>query len=106
MSDRQKTETEGGVAVAEKTKTQPPPMYKVLLLNDDFTPMDFVIHVLKKFFNKTNDESVAVMLQVHNNGSGIAGVFQYEVAEMKVHQVNKYARANDHPLKCVLEKDE
>ena len=97
--------TQSGVTVKERTKTQPPPMYSVLLLNDDYTPMDFVVHVLKKFFNRSDDEAVSIMLQVHNKGSGVAGVYQYEIAEMKSQQVNKYAKANEHPLKSVLEKE-
>ena len=105
MSDKNKTSGKSGVAIAERTKTQPPPMYKVLLLNDDFTPMDFVVHVLKKFFNKTNDDAVQVMLQVHNKGAGIAGVYPLEIAEMKTTEVNKYSKTNEHPLKCILEKE-
>ena len=88
-----------------KSKTQRPSMYKVLLLNDDYTPMDFVIQVLKNFFRKDDKEATEIMLQVHNKGSGLAGVFSFEVAETKVFQVNNFSRKNKHPLKCVMEKD-
>lgn len=88
-----------------KAKTEIPSLYRVILLNDDFTPMDFVVHVLKAFFDKTDVESVEIMLSVHHKGFGIAGVYQFDIAETKVFQVNQYARKNEHPLKCVLEKD-
>src|SRR5437762_1295077 len=91
------TETE------EKLKT--PSMYKVLLLNDDYTPMEFVVHILKKFFHKDDVTAQEIMLRVHHQGFGIAGVFTYEVAETKMNQVNGYAQKNHHPLKCQLEKE-
>lgn len=97
------TQEQTGLGIREKL--QPPSMYKVILLNDDYTPMDFVIHVLKKFFNKTEAEAYDIMIQVHTQGSGVAGVFSYEIAEMKSAQVNMYARKNEHPLKSVIEKD-
>jgi ATP-dependent Clp protease adaptor protein ClpS len=80
-----------------------PKVYKVLLLNDDFTPMEFVIGVLKRFFAKSDDESTRIMLDVHQKGSGVAGVYSLESAEMKVMQVNQFARQNQHPLKSTLE---
>ncbi|MCB9026079.1 MAG: ATP-dependent Clp protease adapter ClpS [Bdellovibrionaceae bacterium] len=86
------------------SKTQRPPLYKVLILNDDYTPMDFVIHVLKKFFKKGETEAAEIMLHVHNRGSGLAGIYTYEIAETKVFQTNEYSRKNQHPLKCTLEK--
>lgn len=89
--------------VREKVKL--PSMYRVILLNDDFTPMDFVVHVLKKFFMKTDLEANDVMLKVHNEGRGIAGTYTYEIAEMKVDQVNAYSKRSRHPLKTVLEED-
>lgn len=87
-----------------KSRTKTPPMYRVILMNDDFTPMDFVIHVLQKFFQKGIEEATRIMLQVHTQGAGICGTFSYEIAETKVYQVNQYSRQNHHPLKCVMEK--
>ena len=77
----------------------------MILLNDDFTPMDFVVHILKTFFNKSDVEAVEIMLHVHHKGFGVAGVYQYDIAETKTYQVNQYSRKQDHPLKCVLEKE-
>ena len=91
--------------VRAKPKLQEPPQYKVILLNDDFTPMDFVIHVLGKFFAKAGEEATRIMLQVHHQGSGVAGIFSHEIAETKTYLVNDYARKNKHPLKCVMEKE-
>lgn len=94
----------------EKTKsaphTQTPPMYRVLLMNDDFTPMDFVIHILQKFFNKQAEEATKIMLEVHHKGAGICGTFSHEIAETKVHLVNTYSKQNRFPLKCTMEKTE
>ncbi|USN47617.1 MAG: ATP-dependent Clp protease adapter ClpS [Pseudobdellovibrionaceae bacterium] len=87
-----------------KTRSREPSLYKVVILNDDFTPMDFVVHVLEKFFRKTPPEATEIMLAVHNKGAGVAGVFSYELAETKVYQVNDYSRRNQHPLKCIMEK--
>ncbi|MSP51251.1 MAG: ATP-dependent Clp protease adapter ClpS [Alphaproteobacteria bacterium] len=96
-----------GVGVVTKTevKTKKPSLYKVLLLNDDYTPMEFVVHVLERFFNKTRDEATRIMLHVHQKGVGICGVFTYEVAETKVTQVIDFARQDQHPLQCTMEKD-
>jgi ATP-dependent Clp protease adaptor protein ClpS len=94
-----------GVMLKTRTKTRKPAMYKVLLLNDDFTPMEFVIHVLERFFSKTKDEATEIMLHVHRRGVGLCGVFTYEVAETKVMQVMDFARANEQPLQCTMEKE-
>ena len=80
-------------------------MYKVLMLNDDYTPMEFVVHVLERFFQKTREESTRIMLHVHRRGVGVCGVFTYEVAETKVTQVMDLARQNQHPLQCTIEKE-
>lgn len=93
------------VVVRPRTRTRKPSMYKVLMLNDDYTPMEFVVHVLERFFAKTRDEATAIMLQVHQRGVGVCGVFTYEVAESKVTQVMDLARQNQHPLQCTIEKD-
>ena len=82
-----------------------PKMYKVILLNDDFTPMDFVILVLRRFFAKTDEQATAIMLDVHKKGAGLAGVFTLEMSEMKTMQVNQFSRLNQHPLKCTLEAE-
>lgn len=94
-----------GTATKTRTKTKKPSMYKVLMLNDDYTPMEFVVMVIEQFFSKSHDEAIQVMLHVHQKGVGICGVFTYEVAETKVTQVMDYARKNEHPLQCTLEKD-
>lgn len=94
-----------GIATKTRTKTKKPSMYKVLMLNDDYTPMEFVVMVIEQFFSKTHDEAVQIMLHVHQKGVGICGVFTYEVAETKVTQVMDYARKNQHPLQCTLEKE-
>jgi ATP-dependent Clp protease adaptor protein ClpS len=94
------------VLVAEpKTRTARPPFYKVLLLNDDFTPMDFVVLILKQVFHKPHEDSIRIMLEVHNSGAGTCGVFTRDVAETKVDQVVAIARRNEHPLQCVMEKE-
>lgn len=94
-----------GVVVKAKPKTKKPSMYKVLMLNDDYTPMEFVVHVLERFFNKGQEAATVIMLHVHQKGVGICGVFTYEVAETKVNQVMEFARKHHHPLQCTLEKD-
>jgi len=95
-----------GTAVITKTKprTKRPNLYRVLLLNDDYTPMEFVVLVLERFFNKSRDAATRIMLHVHQNGVGECGVFTYEVAETKVTQVMDFARKHQHPLQCVMEK--
>ncbi len=93
-----------GLALEEaKPKLKKPPLYKVVLLNDDYTPMDFVVNVLELFFGKPRDQATRIMLQVHTQGKGVCGVFSREIAETKVHQVNTFARENQHPLMCTLE---
>ena len=93
-----------GVAVKTAPKTQKPSLYKVLMLNDDYTPMEFVVMVLQRFFNMDIERATQVMLHVHQQGVGVCGVFSYEVAETKVNQVMDAARQNQHPLQCTLEK--
>lgn len=94
-----------GLMLKSKPKTRKPAMYKVFLLNDDFTPMEFVVHVLERFFSKNKDEATEIMLHVHRRGLGLCGVFTYEVAETKVMQVMDFARANEQPLQCTMEKE-
>ena len=94
-----------GVGTQTKTRTKKPSLYRVLLLNDDYTPMEFVIYVLERFFNKSRDEATTIMLHVHQHGVGVCGVFTYEVAETKVAQVLDLARRNEHPLQCTMEKE-
>lgn len=89
----------------EKPEIKEPSFYKVILLNDDFTPMDFVTHVLQKFFHKSPEEAQKVMLDVHKSGQGIAGVYSFEVAETKVFLTNNLAKQNKYPLKCIMEKE-
>lgn len=93
-----------GVATRTRPKTKKPSLYRVLLLNDDFTPMEFVVHVLERFFSKTQEEATQIMLHVHHNGVGECGVYTYEVAETKVTQVMDFAQKHQHPLQCVMEK--
>lgn len=95
----------GDVAVKPRAKTKRPSMYKVLLLNDDYTPMEFVVHVLQRFFGIDHQLAVEIMLTVHNQGVAVVGVFTYEVAETKVAQVMDYARRHEHPLQCAMEKE-
>jgi ATP-dependent Clp protease adaptor protein ClpS len=92
-----------GTKTLERTKK--PAQYRVYLLNDDYTPMEFVVHVLERFFQKSREEATTIMLHVHQNGVGLCGVFTYEVAETKVAQVLDLARQNEHPLQCTMEKD-
>ena len=92
-----------GIAIADETKLEPPKMYKILIHNDDYTTMEFVIHVLMKFFNKNYDESHGIMLKVHHDGIGLCGIFTYEVAESKSAKVNRYSRGKGHPLKSSIE---
>jgi ATP-dependent Clp protease adaptor protein ClpS len=94
-----------GLVTKTRPKTKKPSLYKVLLLNDDYTPMEFVIHVLEKYFAKGREEATRIMLHVHQKGVGVCGVFTYEVAETKVTQVMDLARQNGHPLQCTMEKE-
>ncbi len=103
--DSDRDDVEIGVVVRSKPKTRKPAMYKVLMLNDDYTPMEFVVYVLERFFQKNREEATDIMLNVHRKGVGVCGVFTYEVAETKVSQVMDLARQNQHPLQCTIEKD-
>lgn len=107
--DRRRGDDDGGSGTGVITKTKPktkkPSLYKVLLLNDDYTPMEFVVHVLERFFNKGRDEATVIMLHVHQHGVGICGLYTYEVAETKVTQVMDFARQHQHPLQCTMEKE-
>ena len=94
-----------GVAVQTKTRTKRPPMYKVLLLNDDFTPMEFVVMILERFFGMNHAQAFELMLTVHKKGLAVVGVFAYEIAETKVTQVMEMARQHQHPLQCTMEKE-
>lgn len=97
---------EDALSTKVKVKTKKPPMYKVLLLNDDFTPMEFVVYVLERVFRRTHIEAQDIMLKVHTDGVGIAGVYTYEIAETKVDQVMSLARKNEHPLQCTMERED
>ncbi len=108
MSDTDKRNNDGtntGVVVKTRPKTRKPAMYKVLMLNDDYTPMEFVVHVLERFFQKSREEATRIMLHVHRRGVGVCGIYTYEVAETKVTQVMDLARQNQHPLQCTIEKE-
>lgn len=107
MSDDNKNDSEDETGVATKTrpKTQRPPMYKVMLLNDDYTPMEFVVHILERFFGMNHAQAFEIMLTVHKKGLAVVGVFSFEVAETKVAQVMDFARRHQHPLQCTMEKD-
>ena len=106
-SDGDRNEDEGtglGLATKTRTRTKTPSPYKVLMLNDDYTPMEFVVHVLQRIFKMGIEDATRVMLHVHQRGVGVCGVYPYEVAETKVNQVMDCARENQHPLQCTLEK--
>jgi ATP-dependent Clp protease adaptor protein ClpS len=106
--DRKRRGDSGGPGTAVITKTKPltkrPSLYRVLILNDDYTPMEFVVHVLERFFNKDHETATRIMLHVHHHGIGECGIYTYEVAETKVTQVMDFARKHQHPLQCVMEK--
>ena len=105
MANKHEREHEHGVAVeTSKPELARPPLYSVMVLNDDYTPMDFVVEVLMRFFNMNLEKATQVMLHVHTRGRGVCGVFTREIAESKVAQVNEYARMNQHPLLCTMEK--
>ena len=103
--DGSATESDGLTITRAKPQTEKPSLYRVILLNDDFTPMDFVLLVLKKFFMKSDGEATRIMMQVHTEGAGLAGVYTFEVAETKVYTVNEFSRRHKHPLKCIMEKE-
>jgi ATP-dependent Clp protease adaptor protein ClpS len=105
MGPRRGDDLETGVVTKTRPKTKKPSMYRVLLLNDDYTPMEFVVEILEVVFKKSRDDAVMIMLHVHQHGVGVCGVFTYEVAETKVAQVLDAARRNQHPLQCTMEKE-
>lgn len=94
----------GLVLETDRPKLKPPPLYKVILLNDDYTPMDFVVHVLEQFFAMDHEKATRIMLNVHTKGKGVCGTYTHDVAETKTMQVNEYARTHDHPLLCTMEE--
>ena len=100
-----KDDVEGNIKLAVKPKTKIPPLYRVLMMNDDYTPMEFVIEVLEKFFQKNREEATQIMLHVHQRGVGVCGVYAYDLAETKAMQVMNYARKYEHPLQVQLEKE-
>ena len=102
MSEENKT-ISTGIATKEKTEVQKPKLYKVILLNDDYTPMEYVVQLLRIIFKKSEDEAVNIMLMVHKKGSGICGIFTKEVAETKSNQINNFAKQNEHPLVSDIE---
>lgn len=97
--------SEAAILAEEKVKQKPPPLYKILLLNDDFTPMEFVIEVLKLFFSMNQEQATQIMLKVHTEGVGVCGVYPSDIASTKVRQVVEFARKNQHPLRCVMEEN-
>ena len=103
-ADSDDDDAQVGVATKTRAKPKKPSQYKVLMLNDDYTPMEFVVMVLKRFFGMDLEQATRVMLHVHQKGVGVCGIFPYEVAETKVNQVMDFARQNQHPLQCTLEK--
>jgi ATP-dependent Clp protease adaptor protein ClpS len=103
--ERRRSGGDVGVKTETKTRTKRPSLYKVLLLNDDYTPMEFVVYVLQRFFNKGQEPAVDIMLTVHNKGLAVVGVYPFEIAETKVTQVMDCARSNQHPLQCTMEKE-
>ena len=106
MSDRSEDDDDTSLLTATKPKTKRPPLYKVLLLNDDFTPMEFVVHVLERFFGLNHAQAFEIMLTVHKKGVAVVGVFSHEIAETKGAQVMDFARRHQHPLQCTMEKEE
>ncbi len=105
MVTRKQARDESEVLAPQKSRAKPPPLFKVLLLNDDFTPMDFVVVVLEKFFGMGREQATVVMLKVHREGKGLCGVFPRDVAATKVEQVSAFARQHQHPLACVMEEN-
>lgn len=106
MADRPEDDGDTSLLTKTKPKTKRPPMYKVLLLNDDFTPMEFVVLVLERFFGINHAQAVEIMLVVHKKGVAVVGVFSHEIAETKVTQVMDFARRHQHPLQCTMEKED
>jgi ATP-dependent Clp protease adaptor protein ClpS len=105
MSDKLTQQNDGLVVQEARPQLKKPPLYKVILLNDDYTPMEFVVRVLERYFHKSREEATRIMLQVHQKGMGICGVFTREVAETKVRQVMLYAAESQHPLQCSMEPE-
>ncbi|MCY4192467.1 MAG: ATP-dependent Clp protease adapter ClpS [Rhodospirillaceae bacterium] len=106
MSDKEHDDDgQTGVIVRSRARVKKPSLYKVLMLNDDYTPMEFVVHVLERYFSKNREEATRIMLHVHQRGVGICGVYTYEIAETKVNQTMDLARKHQHPLQCTLEKE-
>ncbi len=105
MTDTERNEDYALVVEEASPKVKRPPMYRVVLLNDDFTPMDFVVDVLENIFGKDRTRAVRIMLEVHTKGKGVCGVYTFEIAETKVAQVNGYSRQHQHPLLCTMEED-
>jgi len=99
-------DNETGLGTKTKVKTKKPSLYRVVILNDDYTPMEFVVFILERIFNKGSEEAYKIMLHVHNHGVGVCGIFTYEVAETKVAQVLELARRNEHPLQCDMERED
>jgi len=104
MSNHDRDADEGTSVETSKPEVKRPPLYKVILLNDDYTPMEFVVHVLEHFFRMNREQATQVMLHVHTRGKGVCGVYSVDVAETKVNQVNQYAREHQHPLLCSMEE--
>lgn len=105
MTERTDNNHDDDLALQEaKPKVKRPPEYKVMLLNDDFTPMEFVVHILENFFSMNREKATQIMLHVHTRGMGVCGIFPRDIAETKVELVNSYSRENRHPLKCVMEE--
>jgi ATP-dependent Clp protease adaptor protein ClpS len=105
MSDKNKPKEDGSVLTKERQKTRTPRMYKVVLHNDDYSPMEFVVAILEQIFHLTREDATNVMLEVHQKGVGIAGLYTYEAAETKVEQVMTAAKVHEHPLQCTMEPD-
>lgn len=105
LSNQDDSDADTAVVMKTKPKTKKPPMYKVLLLNDDYTPMEFVVHVLERFFAINHQTSIEIMMTVHKKGAAVVGVFSHDIAETKVTQVMDLARKNEHPLQCTMEKE-
>ena len=105
MSERTEGDDDAGVKLDTRTETKRPPLYKVLILNDDYTPMEFVVHVLERFFGMSHAQAFELMLTVHKKGVAVVGVFSFEIAETKVAQVMDFAQRHQHPLQCTMEKE-
>ncbi len=105
MSDKADNTYDDDLAVQEaKPRVKRPPLYKVIILNDDYTPMDFVVHILETFFSVDRENATRIMLEIHTHGKGVCGIYTHEIAETKVSLVNDYSRENQHPLLCTMEK--